>query len=1187
MPRHDALERELAKTGAKTEASTLPTPPPTVGRATVDPRGLVTCVEVEGGRRFGFERDAAGRVVAADGPGGRRTFERDSVGRVKTATDGSERTIRTLRDAAGRVESVSARDGASDLELTFEHDVAGRPTLASAQSHGGAGVHAVRWSWDAQGQLLAEEGPDGRLAYERSASGERVTTPWGALARRTDAAGRVTTLESPAGTFHFTHDADARVTRVRAPNGVVTDVLRDAAGREVRRTARGRSGPVLELSTARDASGRATTIARDGAPIALTRDARGRLTGARGAGLDLGYGWSAGGDRERSLRSGVRTDATHDGAGRLATRGDERFEHEGAGRVTRRAGPAGETRYGWDPLGRLSRVERRQGGASSVVTYGYDSIGRLATRTTSAGTTRYVHESDQLLAEVGPGAQVRVWVHAPGVDEPLAYGDGERWTYLHGDATATTLAYTDGAGAKVADAVIGPFGEVVRGPAQARTIAAPQAPLPTLFAGRPVDPDTGLVNLRARWYSPELGRFLDPDLLGLAGGTNPWLYTDGDPIERRDPTGLSPEGLSDVAPITERTHSPTPALQNSGPGLFARLWDGARVAVANGLASGERLLHRAQVEAQRLDFYDPTGTKPVGSTNTFDNLILHVDSAVIDLALTGWQKTLAVAHDVVAPDQLDTGAAQRAKDAAVAHAMAPFERMARDAELLQRAGHSKAAAVALAEAGYLIETLPVLKAYDAITGKDTRHFLDTGNERHLGRLERGTKGVQAFSETVLAVAPVLAPSAALAEGAALTAAEGRAATALAEEGLAARAATAEASAVARAEAAAARGPNKGLAQAIDPDAARGAASSEAAAGRAAAAEAEAAEAAAARQAQTNTAREAEARAAREAEARAAREAEARAALEAEARAALEAETRCFLAGTLVETLTGRRPIETIAVGDVVLSRNEDTGAYSWHGVRRLFPGMTRLVAHLLVATSLHGALDLQTIDCTPNHPIWRAGSGFVRADALRAGDVLSSPSGAPVVVASVDVVAQVARTWNFEVETDHTYFVAGRLGAPAIWAHNDCTLPTGEAGGKPTGPPTKVNGDIALQRENEAASKLAENGFRVEQNPKVTTNPDFAGTGIKQKGNPDYLIEGRVFDCYSPTTADPRAIAGAVAKKVNKGQAARIVLNLADSPVDLAALATKIQAEVGLELEHLQELIVVTRNGAVRPLYTR
>lgn len=794
---HDALEPALTSGTASVTAANA--------RASVDARGLVTGVEVEGGRRFGFERDAAGRIIATDGPGGRRAFERDAAGRVQTTSDGSDRTIRALRDGVGQVESLLA----GELELTFEHDLAGRPTLASD------GARTDRWTWDAQGRLLTDEGPDARLTYRHGPAGEEVATPWGALARRTEETGQVTTLESPAGTFRFGHDADGRVTRVSAPNGVVTHVLRDANGREVRRTSRGRAGAVLDLATTRGADGRASTIARDGAPIALSRDARGRLTGAHGAGLDLAYGWTVGGDR---------TDGVHDRAGRLVARGQERFEHDGAGRVVRRVGPAGETRYGWDSMGRLSRVERVQGGASAVVTYGYDAIGRLATRTTSAGTTRYVHESDQLLAELGPAPeQVRVWVHAPGVDEPLAYGDGRRWTYLHGDATATTLAYTDGAGAKVADAVVGPFGEVVRGPAPDGASGRP-----VLFAGRPVDPDTGLVNLRARWYSPELGRFLDPDLLGLGGGTNPWLYADGDPVERRDPTGLAPDG-ADVAPITGTNH--TPAVQNAGPGLLSRLWDGARVAVAQGLTAGQRLLRRVQLEANRLDVYDPTGTKPHGSSSLVVNAASHGYSAAIDGALTGWQDTLAVAHDLVAPDDLDTGAAQRAWSGA--KAAVGVDRFKHDVELFEKADHSTASAILLAEALREGELLPIVKAHDAITGEDLRAFADTGDVHTLTDLERGSKGVQAVAETILLAAAFAAP----AERAGVAAVEGRVGAGAATTRVAA--AEAEAVAVARAEAAAARAPNTGLAQVLDPTAARGAASAEAGAGRTAATEAEA------------------------------------------------------------------------------------------------------------------------------------------------------------------------------------------------------------------------------------------------------------------------------------------------------------------------------------------------------------
>jgi RHS repeat-associated protein len=487
-------------------------------------RGAST-VELPGGRTWGFEQDGQGRVVAEERPSGRVSLDRDALGRVKERTDAAGRAWRVLRDRAGRVEAIATAEGD---EATYAHDLGGRLTDATL------GEVTLRWTRDAQGRLLSDEGPDARLTYTRADASERLESPWGAIVRRTD------TLETPAGTFRWTRDVEGRTTWLRAPNGVVTEVVRDGDGRELRRTVRGRGASALELATARDATGRATRITRDGAAIDLSRDEHGRLTGAVGAGLDLAWGWTAGGDRVRSARDGMAVEATYDAAGGLVSRGAERFAHDAAGRLVRRVHARGETRYGWDAFGRLARVERvGADGAREVVDYTYDALGRVARRATAAGVTRFVYEGDQLLAELGPGERVRVWLHAPGVDEPLACGDGSTWTFLHGDTTATALAYTDASGACVGRAVLGPFGEVLRGPGGDR---------PVVFAGRPVDPTTGLVNMRARWYAPDLGRFLDPDPIGLEGGANPWLYVDGDPIERRDPTGLSPDGPSQADP---------------------------------------------------------------------------------------------------------------------------------------------------------------------------------------------------------------------------------------------------------------------------------------------------------------------------------------------------------------------------------------------------------------------------------------------------------------------------------------------------------------------------------------------------------------------------------------------------------------------------------------------------------------
>lgn len=57
------------------------------------------------------------------------------------------------------------------------------------------------------------------------------------------------------------------------------------------------------------------------------------------------------------------------------------------------------------------------------------------------------------------------------------------------------------------------------------------------FASSEVD-RLGLYYFRARYYSPELRRFISEDPIGLAGGVNPYMYAGNDPINQSDPTGL-------------------------------------------------------------------------------------------------------------------------------------------------------------------------------------------------------------------------------------------------------------------------------------------------------------------------------------------------------------------------------------------------------------------------------------------------------------------------------------------------------------------------------------------------------------------------------------------------------------------------------------------------------------------------
>ncbi len=133
---------------------------------------------------------------------------------------------------------------------------------------------------------------------------------------------------------------------------------------------------------------------------------------------------------------------------------------------------------------------------------------------------------------------------------------------------------------------------------------------------------------------------------------------------------------------------------------------------------------------------------------------------------------------------------------------------------------------------------------------------------------------------------------------------------------------------------------------------------------------------------------------------------------------------CFVAGTPVLTVTGLRPIESIAVGDVVWSRDGGIGGEGFQPVVHTFihEGHPVLNVHLL------GDDAAEVITATAEHPWYVQSVGWVGTSELLVGDVIATANGGSVVVEAIDATEVVTTVYNFEVEGTHTYFV-GTLNA--------------------------------------------------------------------------------------------------------------------------------------------------------------
>jgi RHS repeat-associated protein len=208
----------------------------------------------------------------------------------------------------------------------------------------------------------------------------------------------------------------------------------------------------------------------------------------------------------------------------------------------------------------------------------------------------------------------------------------------------------------------------------------------------------------------------------------------------------------------------------------------------------------------------------------------------------------------------------------------------------------------------------------------------------------------------------------------------------------------------------------------------------------------------------------------------------------EARAACRRGDICFVAGTQVLTADGTRNIEDVREGDLVLSRNDQTGRRDYKRVVQTFVTRPTRLYHIrhakagLAACALAAALGAMTapanprdlpaggespvgeligadspaseLVCTGEHPFWNAGAGkWVEAASLRAGDRLTLDDGATAEVVSITVEDAPAgttfTTYNFEVEDWHTYFVAPKNSPPGtrgVWVHNQGSVCGGGAG---------------------------------------------------------------------------------------------------------------------------------------------
>lgn len=137
--------------------------------------------------------------------------------------------------------------------------------------------------------------------------------------------------------------------------------------------------------------------------------------------------------------------------------------------------------------------------------------------------------------------------------------------------------------------------------------------------------------------------------------------------------------------------------------------------------------------------------------------------------------------------------------------------------------------------------------------------------------------------------------------------------------------------------------------------------------------------------------------------------------------------KCFVAGTLVLTVNGLIAIESVKVGDLVYTADEETLKVSIKPVLETYIRETANLVHI----TINGENIISTFD----HPYFVKGKGFVSAEKLWIGAELVDNNGNTFCIEQIyreTLENQSKPVYNFKVDKWHTYFV----GSIPVLVHN-------------------------------------------------------------------------------------------------------------------------------------------------------
>ena len=447
-----------------------------------DANGNPLSITDANGNKTNYTYDSRNRVATHTDPLLKTdAYGYDLNGNLKLLTDRKGQVTSRLFDNLNRVTQVTYADGRI---VGYTYDAGDRLTQIVDSVSG-----TISYNYDGLDRVISETTPQGTVSYTYDAAGRRTgMTVAGqpSVSYSYDAANRLTQITQGANTVSFTYDGAGRRTSMILPNGILASYGYDAASQLTSLTYTKGMLLIGDLTYTYDDAGRRVqmggSLAKANMPAPMT--------------------------------------AAYDAANRLTQFNARSLSYDNNGNLIN----DGLRNYAWDAANRLTLLS-----GTANATFQYDPLGRRVAKTVNGVQTGFVYDGVNPVQELS-GATPTANLLTGGLDEVFIRTDSSGAQNYLVDALGSVLALTDATGALATQYSYEPYGGTTASGAASSNAFQ--------YTGREND-GTGLYLYRARYYDPELSRFISSDPIGLAGGINTYGYVGGNPVSAIDPLGLA------------------------------------------------------------------------------------------------------------------------------------------------------------------------------------------------------------------------------------------------------------------------------------------------------------------------------------------------------------------------------------------------------------------------------------------------------------------------------------------------------------------------------------------------------------------------------------------------------------------------------------------------------------------------